>query len=134
MDGAKGDSGGGRRRLGAAWRSQSAARCAQIAHAFAPEVSEDDAKGFLLSKKQIVTQFLSSVDAPSKLLVLNQPRQEGAAGKELFLAAGDNEKIRGKCVYFLRDSDAPINVTIPSDEKGAHDAGGRSRAGRQQDR
>ena len=67
------------------------------------------------SKKKI-DLFLNDPKSPPKLFFFYQPRQFKVA--ELFLSAGsDNEKLEGKCLYFLRDApgNKPVNTKVGQD-------------------
>jgi dynein heavy chain len=62
-----------------------------------------------------VDSFLEDVESPSKLFFFFQPRQ--FKKPELYISAvGDGDKLVGKCVYFLRNSDKPIKTTVYSDQ------------------
>ena len=69
----------------------------------------------LRDNKKRVDVFLSEPASPPKLFFFYQPRFPGGAA-ELFLSVGgEGERLDSKAVYFLRDSNKPVNLKQAQD-------------------
>jgi dynein heavy chain len=86
--------------------------CAKIVQAFNVELPL--AEKCIRDNKKKVDFFLLDAKSPPKLFFFYQPRQFKTP--ELFVSSlGDSEKLEGKCLYFIRDSNKPVNIKVNQD-------------------
>lgn len=79
-----------------------------------PPVTLEVAEKCIRDNKKKIDTFLSDVKSPPKLFFFFQPRQFKVS--ELFLSVGgDGEKLEGKCLYFLRDTNKPVVTKVGQD-------------------
>ncbi len=94
--------------------------CQKVAQAFNLDTvfeSNKEIEQYFIDNLGKIDAFLTKLDTPPRLFFFYQQKTPGQGKKEIFCSTGENTKLEGKCVYFVRDvsNHKPVKTTVAND-------------------